>query len=127
VIKWAKERVEHFNASLDRHLGSVEPGSELWRECIDIVHAQAKVLGEVGVDFGGIVAKGLGEGGVGQSTAAVAAADSKPGRPEIAAPDARSVPPSSNLKVPLRSGVENGNESRSMRRAPPSGLTVPGR
>jgi len=61
AIKWAKERVEEFNASLERQLSSVERGSQLWNECLQIVHGYANMLGEVGVDFNGIVAKGLEE------------------------------------------------------------------
>lgn len=58
-IKWAKERVEEFNASLGRQLSSVERGSELWNECMGIVHEYAGMLGEVGVDFKGIVGRDL--------------------------------------------------------------------
>ncbi|KAL1587887.1 hypothetical protein WHR41_03244 [Cladosporium halotolerans] len=61
VVKWAKERVDEFNASLQRQLSSVEWGSELWEDCVSVVREQAQVLGEVGVDFKGLVAQGLDE------------------------------------------------------------------
>ena len=59
VVKWAKERVDEFNAVLERQLGSVDRGSDLWRECVEVVRGQAGVLGEVGVDFKALVARGL--------------------------------------------------------------------
>ena len=61
-MKWAKERVDEFNASLERQLSGIERGSEVWDECLTLVREQAQVLGEVGVDFKGLVAKGLEEG-----------------------------------------------------------------
>jgi hypothetical protein len=59
VVKWAKERVEEFNAVLERQLSSVERGSDLWKECLDVVKKQAAVLSGVGVDFRGLVARNL--------------------------------------------------------------------
>ena len=55
AIKWAKERVEEFDASLERQLSSVERNSELWNECLGIVLQHAAVLGEVGVDFRALI------------------------------------------------------------------------
>ena len=59
VVKWAKERVEEFNAVLERQLSSVDRGSDLWKECLDVVKKQAAVLSGVGVDFRGLVARNL--------------------------------------------------------------------
>lgn len=59
VVKWAKERVEEFNLILERQLSSVDKESALWKECLGVVKGQAGVLGEVGVDFRGIVARNL--------------------------------------------------------------------
>lgn len=59
AVKWAKERVDEFNAALQRHLGSVEWGSEVWDDCVSVVREQGQVLSEVGVDFKGLVAQGL--------------------------------------------------------------------
>lgn len=61
VVKWAKERVDEFNALLQRQLSSVEWGSDLWDDCVSVVREQAQVLGEVGVDFKGLIAQGLDE------------------------------------------------------------------
>ncbi|KAL4886685.1 Cullin repeat-like-containing domain protein [Aspergillus karnatakaensis] len=58
-IKWAKHHLDGFNALLTRQLSSVQRGTELWKKCIDIVHDQAGLLEEVGVDFTDLVAKGL--------------------------------------------------------------------
>ena len=59
VVKWAKERVDELNAQLERQLGGLERGSELWRECVGVVKGEAGVLAGVGVDFGGLVARNL--------------------------------------------------------------------
>lgn len=59
VVKWAKERIDEFNESLERQLSSVERGSPLWNDCVDVVKHQSEVLREVGVDFSGLVANGL--------------------------------------------------------------------
>ncbi|KAK5165392.1 exocyst complex component exo84 [Saxophila tyrrhenica] len=59
VVKWAKEQVDEFNMMLERQLSSVEQGSVLWQECIEVVKGQAGVLSEVGVDFRGVVARNV--------------------------------------------------------------------
>jgi len=59
VVKWAAQRVDEFNEQLERQLSSVERGTPLWNQCVEIVVSQSEVLAEVGVDFRGIVAKGL--------------------------------------------------------------------
>ncbi|PIA88804.1 Exocyst complex component exo84 [Cercospora beticola] len=64
VVKWAKERVDEFNATLARQMSSIEKDGELWNACVSIVRENAQALREVGVDFHGIVARGLEEGGV---------------------------------------------------------------
>ncbi|KAL5338278.1 Cullin repeat-like-containing domain protein [Aspergillus crustosus] len=58
-IRWAKHHVDGFNALLTRQLSSVQRGTAVWQKCIDIVHDQAGILAEVGVDFTDLVAKGL--------------------------------------------------------------------
>ncbi|KAL6231017.1 exocyst complex component exo84 [Aspergillus navahoensis] len=58
-IKWAKHHLDGFNALLTRQLSSVQRGTTVWQKCIDIVHEQADILAEVGVDFTDLVAKGL--------------------------------------------------------------------
>lgn len=37
----------------------MERGSSLWDECIAVVGAQADILKKIGVDFSGLVGKGL--------------------------------------------------------------------
>ena len=67
VVKWAKERVDEFNALFSRQVSSVERGTELWEECFEVVRRQVGVLNEVGVDFRGLVGRelevGRGQGG----------------------------------------------------------------
>ncbi|KAF9883840.1 exocyst complex component exo84 [Aspergillus nanangensis] len=58
-IKWAKHHLDGFNALLTRQLSSVQRGTTVWQKCVDIVHEQATLLDEVGVDFTDLVARGL--------------------------------------------------------------------
>jgi hypothetical protein len=59
VVKWAKEQLEQFNVVLVRQMGNVEVGGETWGECVAIVREGLAGLKEVGVDFGGLVGKGV--------------------------------------------------------------------
>ena len=59
VVRWAKERVDEFNVALERQLSSVDRSSEVWESCVAVVKEQANVLSEVGVDFRGLIARGL--------------------------------------------------------------------
>jgi hypothetical protein len=58
-IKWAKQHVDGFNAILARQLSSVEPETNVWRKCMEIVHEHANLLSEVGVDFKDMIGKDL--------------------------------------------------------------------
>ncbi|KAF2482995.1 hypothetical protein BDY17DRAFT_323761 [Neohortaea acidophila] len=58
-VKWAKERVEEFNAGLERAISGVERGSELWETCLQVVRERAEVLREVSVDFRTLIGKNL--------------------------------------------------------------------
>lgn len=55
VIKWAKTHLDDFNAILTRQLSSVDPDSEVWDKCMEIVAGHVRMLSEVGVDFTGMV------------------------------------------------------------------------
>ncbi|KAK0512303.1 hypothetical protein JMJ35_005431 [Cladonia borealis] len=68
-VKWAKDRLDEFNAALGRQLGSVRVGSETWTDCVGKAREHAGMMGEVGLDFVGLVGvggRGMGtqEGGV---------------------------------------------------------------
>jgi hypothetical protein len=54
-VKWAKEEVEAFNVILTRQLSSTEEGSEVWIKCMDRAKEHAKMVSEVGMDFGNLV------------------------------------------------------------------------
>ncbi|SMQ54101.1 unnamed protein product [Zymoseptoria tritici ST99CH_1A5] len=70
VVRWAKGRVDEFCERVRRQLSSVEKGGEVWEECAKIVIEEADVLVDVGVDFGGMVVRGLQqEGGEAGTTA----------------------------------------------------------
>ncbi|KKA18315.1 Exocyst complex component Exo84 [Rasamsonia emersonii CBS 393.64] len=58
-IKWAKEHLDEFNATLVRQLSSVQRGTSVWQKCMDIVDEHANMLTEVGVDFKDLIGKGL--------------------------------------------------------------------
>lgn len=58
-IKWAKEHLDEFNATLVRQLSSVQRGTTVWKKCMDIVDEHANMLTEVGVDFKDLIGKGL--------------------------------------------------------------------
>jgi hypothetical protein len=59
VVRWAKERVDEFNAVIDRQLSSVARGSDVWNASLHVVREQAATLHEVGVDFKDLVLQGL--------------------------------------------------------------------
>ena len=60
AVKWAKEHLEQLNAILVRQMkGSIEKGSETWETCLDILGEHEKLLVEVGLDFRGVVGRGL--------------------------------------------------------------------
>ncbi|EGD95675.1 exocyst complex component exo84 [Trichophyton tonsurans CBS 112818] len=50
-IKWGKDHLDDFNATLSRQLSSVEPSNPVWEKCMEIVYQHASSLSEVGVDF----------------------------------------------------------------------------
>ena len=58
-IQWAKERLDEFNALLGRQLGSVSPGCADWNDCLAKAIENARMLGEVGLDFANLVGLGL--------------------------------------------------------------------
>ncbi|KAI9732317.1 MAG: exocyst complex component exo84 [Cirrosporium novae-zelandiae] len=51
-VKWAQGHVQGFNIILVRQLSGVEKGGETWYQCLNLVKEQAKMLSEVGLDFG---------------------------------------------------------------------------
>ncbi|KAK3644831.1 exocyst complex component exo84 [Elasticomyces elasticus] len=65
VVAWGMERVGEFNGVLKRQMEGVQRDSEVWGECTEVVREQALCLGEVGVDFSGVVGKGVWDEGAG--------------------------------------------------------------
>ncbi|KAK5683875.1 exocyst complex component exo84 [Elasticomyces elasticus] len=68
VVAWGMERVGEFNETLKRQMDGVSREGEVWEECVEVVRGMVGVLGEVGVDFSGVVGKGVwdeGSGGLG--------------------------------------------------------------
>jgi hypothetical protein len=59
VVRWAKERVDEFNAVIERQLSSVARDSDVWNASLRVVREQAATLSEVGVDFKDLVLQGL--------------------------------------------------------------------
>ncbi|KAL1652818.1 exocyst complex component exo84 [Didymella pomorum] len=60
-VKWAKEHVDHFNVILKRQLSSVDKEGEVWNECLELAQEHAGMLREVGLDFGELVGRDVGE------------------------------------------------------------------
>ena len=55
VVGWGREETVAFCGVLGRQLEGVERHGEVWTECRSVVMEQVGVLGEVGVDFRGLV------------------------------------------------------------------------
>lgn len=58
-VQWAKERLDEFNVLLGRQLSSVRAGSAEWNDCFGKAIGNAKLVGEVGLDFANLVGLGL--------------------------------------------------------------------
>lgn len=59
-IVWAKRHLETFNTLLVRQLSSVDMNGAVWRECMDLVWThEREMLGDVGLDFGEVIGRGL--------------------------------------------------------------------
>lgn len=58
-VQWAKERLDEFNALLERQLGSVKAGCAYWNDCLGKAIENAGMVGEVGLDFANLVGLGL--------------------------------------------------------------------
>ncbi|KAK0746570.1 Cullin repeat-like-containing domain protein [Schizothecium vesticola] len=54
-VKWAKEEVDAFNATLARQLSGVKEGGEVWTQCLDRAKEHGNMLCEVGLDFRSLV------------------------------------------------------------------------
>ncbi|KAK5696580.1 exocyst complex component exo84 [Elasticomyces elasticus] len=65
VVAWGMERVGEFNGVLKRQMEGVVRGGAGWEECEGVVREQALCLAEVGVDFSGVVGKGVFDEGPG--------------------------------------------------------------
>ncbi|RDA90458.1 hypothetical protein CP533_3934 [Ophiocordyceps camponoti-saundersi (nom. inval.)] len=62
-VRWAKEEVDAFNAILARQLSSTERGGPVWTQCLEGAREHGKKLSQVGLDFEGLVGRGVdGEG-----------------------------------------------------------------
>jgi exocyst complex component 8 len=59
-IVWAKGHLETFNTLLVRQLSSVDRNGAVWRECMDLVWThEREMLGDIGLDFGEVIGRGL--------------------------------------------------------------------
>ena len=54
-VKWCHERLGEFNDVLGKQLSSVQVGSPTWRDCMDRAREHAGMMGEVALDFKGLV------------------------------------------------------------------------
>lgn len=51
LVKWAKQELEEFADLLERQLEVVDRGSKVYRDCMDIVRGNSKMLVDAGLDF----------------------------------------------------------------------------
>ena len=56
-VKWAKEEVDAFIATLARQLSGTEEGGEVWTQCMSRGKEHGSMLSEVGLDFRSLVGK----------------------------------------------------------------------
>ena len=59
VVVWAKVELDRFNAALGRALSGLQREGEAWRGALQRAKKLAGELGEVGIDFQGMVGDGL--------------------------------------------------------------------
>ncbi|MCJ1282936.1 exocyst complex component exo84 [Xylographa opegraphella] len=59
VVVWAKGHLDVFNESLGRGLSCVERGGGVWTASLARAREMAAGMGEVGVDFAGLVGRGV--------------------------------------------------------------------
>ncbi|PHH73102.1 hypothetical protein CDD80_4032 [Ophiocordyceps camponoti-rufipedis] len=62
-VRWAKAEVEAFNGIMARQLSSTERGGAVWTQCLERAREHGKKLSQVGLDFEGLVGRGLDEEG----------------------------------------------------------------
>ncbi|KAF2148933.1 hypothetical protein K461DRAFT_288334 [Myriangium duriaei CBS 260.36] len=61
AVRWAKLRLDDFNAALSRRLSGLPEDSELRQQCLADAKEQCSVLRKVGVDFEDLVGVGTGD------------------------------------------------------------------
>ncbi|KAL9625150.1 MAG: hypothetical protein Q9160_000551 [Pyrenula sp. 1 TL-2023] len=61
-IKWVKEQLDNFNIVLVRQLSSVDAGSPVWQECMQVVKEHENMLHEVGLDFRNLITTAVSSG-----------------------------------------------------------------
>jgi exocyst complex component 8 len=60
VIQWSNGHLEAFNSVLQRQMSSVEKGSKVWRECMDVVWGHERgMLRDEGLDLREVIGRGL--------------------------------------------------------------------
>lgn len=59
VVVWAKAELDRFNEALGRALGGLDSSGEAWTAALARAKELAGGLGEVGIDFEGMVGDGL--------------------------------------------------------------------
>jgi hypothetical protein len=51
LVHWAKEHINSYIELVDRQLQTVEPGSKVWENCIELTKIHSTMLVECGLDF----------------------------------------------------------------------------
>lgn len=58
-VVWAKDHLDGFNVALERALSGAERRGKVWQEGLARAREMSKGMDEVGLDFGGMVGRGL--------------------------------------------------------------------
>lgn len=56
-VQWARERIEELNGVLLGQLGEKKDGERRWVETMNQAREHARILGEVGLDFGHLIGR----------------------------------------------------------------------
>jgi hypothetical protein len=51
LVRWAKEHIQNYIELLERQLETVEPGSKVYEDCMEITRIHSTMLVDCGLDF----------------------------------------------------------------------------
>lgn len=51
LVRWAKQHIDGYIELLERQLQTVDPGSKVWEDCMEITKIHSTMLVDAGLDF----------------------------------------------------------------------------